>query len=145
MLLLSLAHGLSFLEPNMVKITAISILSTIYSWIIFWTNRALFIYTSGPSTYTSRPAYFGPYRLTRSRGCPVRQLRSLGHAQLRSLQLDWNHSLFTWSRQYHPDEARLCVLSGLCGLVSHLMWERWDIELPSGRGSSFWNSQGTKP
>ena len=39
--------------------------------------------------------------------------------------------LFTWSRQFLPDEARLCVLSGLCGLVSLLMWERWDIEVPS--------------
>lgn len=26
-----------------------------------WTNGDLLFYTSGPSTYTSRSAYFGPY------------------------------------------------------------------------------------
>ena len=39
-------------------------------------------------------------------------------------------SLFTWARQCPPDEARLCFLNGLCGLVSLLLWERWNIELP---------------
>ena len=59
----------------------------------------------------------------------LEQLAHRGDARSRNFDLLDTHNyqhcspieitcLFSWSRQYPPDEARLCVLSGLCGLVS---------------------------